>query len=173
MKSTLAERTYRRGGLYIRPNRVRCVPGPGGCGSWAGRIYNAPLQSRRTHHRRRCSVGADAHIGPPGTGMKSTLAERTYRRGGLYIRPNRVRCVPGPGGCGSWAGRIFNAPLQQEWQRVRPARAARTHSPAGRCGHRPLREDRKRVRPSFCESFGAASMLRQPHVFCWEGITAR
>ena len=31
---------------------------------------------RRMHHRRTHSVGADAHIGPHGIDIKSTIAER-------------------------------------------------------------------------------------------------
>ena len=48
-----------RGGFYIRPCAPVC----------------------RMHHRRPHSVGADAHIGPPGIDIKSAIAERTARRG--------------------------------------------------------------------------------------------
>ena len=139
----------RRGGLHIRPNRVRCVPGPGGCGGWAGRIYNAPLQQE--WQRVQPARAARTHSPAGRCGHRPLRGKRgQVRRGGLHIRPNRVRCVPGPGGCGGWAGRIYNAPLQQEWQRVQPARAARTHSPAGRCGHRPLR---RQHRAGSCHQF--------------------
>ena len=67
-----------RGGFHIRPAAPPC----------------------RMHPRRTHSVGADAHIGPLGTGIKSTIAGRTNRRGahgasgtGCDLRSTGGRCT--------------------------------------------------------------------------------
>ena len=104
-----------RGGFYIRPRAPVC----------------------RMHHRRPHSVGADAHIGPPGIDIKSAIAERTPRRG--------AHCASGTG-CDihrAWSMR----PVLGGYT-IRPYGAERvcafdglpcTRNQEGRCGHRPLR----------------------------------
>ena len=86
------------GGYKIRPYRPAS-------GFPVGAAYMAARAQlpRRMHHRRPHPVGADAHIGPLGIDIKSTVAERTHRRGahdasgtGCDIR-GPVVDVPGSG----------------------------------------------------------------------------
>ena len=87
-----------RGGLYIRP----CAP------------------PRRTHRRQTHSVGADAHIGPLGTDIISTITERAIV--GVRIarpHPGMIYAEPALDVLGS--GRIFNPPLQPGRRTVRSA----------------------------------------------------
>ena len=64
------------GGYKIRPYRPAS-------GFPVGAAYMAARAQlpRRMHHRRPHPVGADAHIGPLRIDIKSTVAERTHRRG--------------------------------------------------------------------------------------------
>ena len=109
IKSTIVEprRKPVRAGIKPAPTRR-----PGGGSVGADFISARAARPRRTHHRRTHSVGADAHIGPLGTGIKSTIAERTRR--GARIR-SRVR-------------------FTQRWRSMYPVPAA--------CGHAALRPQR-------------------------------
>ena len=110
-------------GPYEKNRRPTAEAGPGGhkarpygktgSGSVGADFISArAARPRRTHHRRTHSVGADAHIGPLGAGIKSTIAERTRR--GARIR-SRVR-------------------FTQRWRSMYPVPAA--------CGHAALRPQR-------------------------------
>ena len=79
-----------RGGFYIRPRAPVC----------------------RMHHRRPHSVGADAHIGPPGIDIKSTIAERTPRRGAHRASGTDLKYT-GPVVDAPGSGRIYNPPLRR------------------------------------------------------------
>ncbi len=83
------------------------------------------------HVRRGCirrGSSARAAIKPAST----TGPGGRVRRGGFYIRPNRVRCGPGPVVARAGQGRICNAPLR--WMRsamVHPTRRHGVHSGTG------------------------------------------
>ena len=79
-----------RGGFYIRPRAPVC----------------------RMHHRRPHSVGADAHIGPPGIDIKSAIAERTPRRGAHRASGTDLKYT-GPVVDAPGSGRIYNPPLRR------------------------------------------------------------
>ena len=53
------------------------------------------ISARAPHPRRTHSVGADAHIGPLGTGIKSTIAERVPTASGTIEPGGTQELVPG------------------------------------------------------------------------------
>ena len=91
--------------------------------------------TRRMHHRRTCPVGADAHIGPLGIDNKSTIGERTPRKGA-----SESGCdIHGAGGRCTWfRADIKSAPTARMGDGAVDG-LPRTRGLAGRCGHPPLR----------------------------------
>ena len=97
-----------------RPDQVRYIPAPGGCGGCAGRICNAPLQAERAARR---SVGAD-YI---SARTRCDLCRAPVNPGGAGRcghRPLRPRPIQAPGGCGAAAflcvgGRLPALPQQR------------------------------------------------------------
>ncbi len=67
----------------------------------------------RPDFHRAQPVGADAHIGPPGSGsgaVRRTHIPPLHRRGGLYIRPEPSASTTGPAYIAPGSGRAMRAP---------------------------------------------------------------
>ena len=154
---------------------ARWFRGPGCGGVWAPACLRSPV----VHPTRRLGTGAYT-MRPYGPVAHSALVRRFHPcRGGLYIRPNPVRCDRGPVVPGTWHGRAMRAPtalrallpyflflprVQGRNGQSLPLRGGGTRSVTERCA---AQRAAARQRPcahagALRQAFGAVTPLSQP-----------